>query len=206
MRKRVLAIVAIVVAGFGAAGLRVVLEGRSALADGDAAMEAKRPAEAIAAWESAARWYLPLAPHVDEAYDRLRSFATARNSIGAWRAIRRAALATRNLWQPHDGDLAAANAAIAQLAAADPERPPAGARYGDYADYQAIVLARDPRPSWLAALGAIAGIACWLAGMALVIRRSAPREGGPPLLQRIRSPAVIAAIGAVAWVLGLYTA
>jgi len=195
MRKRVLTIVAIVVAALAVMSLRVVLEGRSALADGDAAIEAKHPIDAIAAWETAARWYLPGAPHVDEAYDRLHTVARDRRSLAAWRAIRRAALATRHLWQPHQGDLAEANTAIAELTAADPEGAPGGG-----ADWQARILATDPRPSSLAALGAIAGIACWLAGMAIVIRRSAP--GG----RSIRAPAVVAVLGALAWVLGLYTA
>ncbi|HWU88627.1 MAG TPA: hypothetical protein VN253_15260, partial [Kofleriaceae bacterium] len=70
MRRLVLA-AAIVLAAVGALALRVVLEGRAALADGDAAYAAKRPTEAIAAWETAARWYLPGAPHVGEAYARL---------------------------------------------------------------------------------------------------------------------------------------
>ncbi|MDQ3368636.1 MAG: hypothetical protein M3680_24675, partial [Myxococcota bacterium] len=110
---RALVIAGIVLAALGALGIRVVLEGRRALAAGDAALSARRTADAIAAWETSARWYLPLAPHVDDAYARLTGLARsdAKHALLAWRAVRRAALATRSLWTPHAGELAEADAA-----------------------------------------------------------------------------------------------
>jgi hypothetical protein len=195
VKRRLLWIAAVVFAGMGACGLRVVIEGRTALSDGDAALAAKRPADAIAAWESAARWYLPGAPHVDEAYDRLRQFATTYKSLAAWRAIRSAARATRHLWQPHGDQLAAADAAITELAATDPERAPAGGPDpAKFSTWHAERLAADPRPSTGAAALAIAGIVCWLAGMALLIRRQTRVHGA------------IAVAGVALWALGLYTA
>src|SRR5207249_6511963 len=86
-----------------------------------------KPGEAIRSYEAAARWYLPFAPHVDAAYERLRGLTTPsaspdgeRDVLAAWRAIRGAARATRSLWQPHAADLADADAAIASLQARDP--------------------------------------------------------------------------------------
>ena len=120
--RRALAIAAVVLAATFALALRAVTAGRAALAEGDAALAARRPADAIAAWEAAARWYLPGAPHVDEAYARLVRLAAAgeeaggtnpRQALAAWRAVRSAARATRSLWTPHAADLAAADAAIA---------------------------------------------------------------------------------------------
>ncbi|MBA3455937.1 MAG: hypothetical protein H0T42_22760, partial [Deltaproteobacteria bacterium] len=104
--KRALVVVAIAVATIGALAIRVVVEGRTALAEGDEAASAGRTEDAIAAWESAARWYLPSAPHVDEAYSRLIDLAAQRGVRGlpAWRAVRSAALATRHLWTPHGDD------------------------------------------------------------------------------------------------------
>ncbi len=208
MNRRLVAIVAVVGAGLGAASLRVVLEGRAALSRGDAAMAEHHPVDAIAEWESAARWYLPLAPHVDQAYHRLREFAKTRHSLAAWRAVRRAALATRHLWQPHADDLAAADTAIAELATADPERAPVGIRDRDgYQKWQANLLAQDPRPSTGITLLAIAGIACWLAGLGVLLYRDRAAERGKRLdRQRFRTPALIAAVGALVWVVGLYTA
>nr|MDQ3301346.1 hypothetical protein [Myxococcota bacterium] len=106
--KRIVAIAGIVIATLCALGIRVVVEGKQALAAGDAALSAKRTTEAIAAWETAARWYLPAAPHVDDAYARLISIARSNDAhaLAAWRAVRRAALASRSLWTPHAADLA----------------------------------------------------------------------------------------------------
>jgi hypothetical protein len=88
---------------------------------------------AIDAYETAARWYLPLAPHVGAAYTGMRLIAARTDpataqpgtadpatAIAAWRGIRSAARTTRSLWTPHHADLALANAAIARLSAQDP--------------------------------------------------------------------------------------
>jgi hypothetical protein len=219
VKQRLLWIAAVVIAGMGACGLRVVLEGRSALAEGDAALAAGRPADAVAAWESAARWYLPGAPHVGEAYDRLHELATTHKSLAAWRAIRSAARATRHLWQPHGDRLAAADTAITELAAADAERAPAGGPDpAKFSTWHATRLAGDPRPSAGSAALAIAGIVCWLAGMALLIRRQTRihgndrgDEGSPLPLTTLLHPGprlalVIAVAGVALWALGLYTA
>jgi hypothetical protein len=194
VRRAFVITVAIVVAGLLALALRVVIEGRSALARGDAAMAANRYPDAIAAWEAAARWYLPLAPHVDDAYDRLRELAKSKESLAAWRAIRSAALATRGPWQPHADDLAEANAAIAALTAADPERAPIGGPDPvAHVTWHAARLAADARPGLGSSFLAVSGIACWLAGMAALVRRRTWARG------------TIAAIGVLAWAVGLYT-
>lgn len=190
-RRGIAAVAAIAVAGLAALALRVVLEGREALAAGDDALASRRPGDAIASWESAARWYLPGAPHVDEAYDRLRGFARAYHSVAAWRAIRGAALATRSLWTPHDDDLAEANAAIAEIAADDPD--PAGGDRVARLTWHLDRLVADPRPSRPIVALAVAGILCWLIGTALLVRHGATRSVG----------AAMAAVGVVAWVIGL---
>ncbi|MEO8698659.1 MAG: hypothetical protein ABI867_01415 [Kofleriaceae bacterium] len=206
MKRRLAIIAAIVVAGLAALAVRVVIEGRNALADGDEAMAAKHPGDAISAWEAAARWYLPGAPHVDEAYDRLRDYARSTRSLTAWRAIRTAATATRSLWTPHADDLAEANAAIAAIAADDPDRAPAADpdRAKRLAWHQDR-LAADARPGRFAAVLAIAGILLWLAGIAVLVRR-----GGEPSPKTGRHPALvgiaITVAGIVAWAVGLYSA
>ncbi len=193
MKRKLAWITAVVVAGLAALALRVVLEGRAALAEGDAAMAEQRAADAITAWEAAARWYLPSASHVDDAYDRLRELARTHHSAAAWRSIRSAARATRGLWQPHAEDLAEADAALLALATTDPERAPAGGEPAKFTAWYGEQLARDPRPSSGSAALAIVGIAGWLVGMALVIRRPSWRH------------AAISAGGLAAWALGVYT-
>ncbi|HEU0029612.1 MAG TPA: hypothetical protein VFQ53_03190 [Kofleriaceae bacterium] len=206
MRRRLVVVVALVLAVLGVLALRVVREGRAALAEGDEALAAKRPGDAVAAWESAARWYLPFAPHVDEAYDRLRSFARERKSLPAWRAIRSAALATRSLWTPHDDDLAEANAQIAELSAADPDGAPVlGDDVGLRRAWHAGRLAADPRPSDAASALALFGVAAWLAGIAVLVARALDDRG-----KLVRRPALVGFAltlgGILAWAVGLYSA
>lgn len=206
--KRALVIIAIVVAALATLAVRVVIEGRNALAEGDAALVAKRPIDAIAAWETAARWYLPLAPHVDEAYASLTLIAKSdpRVALVAWRAVRRAATATRSLWTPHADDLATANAAIAKLSAEHPEGAPgAGSNISERMAFFAARLGEDPRPSIGAATLAILGILSWLAGIGVIVRRGLDAQA-----RLVRRPALVGAalsvVGVVGWALGLYNA
>jgi len=207
--QRALVIAAIVLAGLGSLGLRAVLKGRAALAEGDAALAAGRPADAIAAWETAARWHLPGAPHVGEAYARLVRLAAGdpRHALAAWRAVRGAARATRSLWTaPHAEDLAAADAAIARLSADDPEAARAGGPdHAARVAWHLGALARDPRPRPAAVALACLGIAAWLAGVAHLVRRGLDASG-----RLVRRPVLAAAAltlgGLAAWLLGLSTA
>jgi hypothetical protein len=206
--KRALVIAAIVLAGLGALAVRAVASGRAALAEGDAALAGRRPADAIAAWETAARWYLPGAPHVDEAYTRLVRLAgeDRRHALAAWRAVRGAARATRSLWTPHADDLAAAAAAIARLSADDPEASLAGGPdHATRVAWHAGELARDPRPRPAAVALACLGIAAWLAGVAWLVRRGTDASGR--LARRpARAAAALTLAGLAAWLLGLYAA
>lgn len=207
MKRRIAWIGGVVVAALAVLALRVVIEGRAALAEGDAAMAQHHVVDAIAAWETAARWYLPLAPHVDDAYARLAEVAKEPPfALVAQRAIRSAALATRTLWQPHADELAAANAAIATLAADDPDAALAGGP--DHAArerWHADRLANDVRPYGLFRVLAALGIACWLGGLAWALRRGMTAEG-TPVRRPLAIGAGIAIFGLLAWFLGLYNA
>ena len=207
--RRLAVILAIVLAGFGALAIRVVIEGRGALADGDAALASGNGAEAIRAFEASARWYLPLAPHVDEAYDRLRALTRSEDpgvALTAWRAIRSAARATRWLMASHGGELEAADAEIAKLAARDAEAAPAGGPTTAAREaWHLGRLARDPRPRPGAAGAAALGIVVWLTGFFVLIRRGVTAGGGV-----VRRPALVGAamivVGLVCWAAGLYNA
>jgi len=197
--KRALVILAIVVAGLGALAIRVVTEARAALAEGDDWALRGKPTEAVAAYETAARWYLPLAPHVDAAYARLRTLALdpdPRVALTAYRTIRSAARATTGLWTPHAADLADADAAIAQREARSPGAaspgPTTAAREAWYADR----LARSDRGSRAAAALAALGLLVWVGGAISLARASSGR---------IARAAVMLA-GLVCWAVGLYNA
>ncbi len=199
---RALAILLVVLGLAGALAIRVVIAGRDALADGDAAAARGRPGEAIREDESAARWYLPLAPHVDEAYARLRELAASSDpavSLAAWRAIRGAARATRSMWTPHASDLAAADAAIAARSVAVP-----GAATTDVA-WHRDRLARDARAGIGALVLAGLGLALWLGGGLVLVSRGTTAAG---VLARRPALASVGAIvlGVGLWAAGLYNA
>jgi len=193
-----LAIGVAIVAVIAVISLRVVLAGRGALGDGDDWMLRGKPAEAIRSYEAAARWYVPFAPHVDAAYAKLRGLAgDTPTGLLAWRAIRSAARATRNLWQPHAADLADADAAIARLAARDPAAGEgAGTSIEAREAWHGARLSEDLRANRGAAALAGLGIAALLAGAFLLVRRSRPAL----------VPGVAIALGTVCWLVGLYNA
>ncbi len=207
--RRAVVVMAFVVAAFGAVAVRVVLEGRHALADGDEAAAAGSVREAIARWEAAARWYLPGAPHVDGAYDRLRrtaeaSDATPSVSLAAWRAIRSAAHATTSLWTPHAEDLSDADAHIAELSSRDPDGASAGG--ADAATRRAFHLdrlARPTRPSREVVALSCLGLITWLGAATYAVRRGFDRTGK---LARGSAAvgAAVAAAGLAAWAISLY--
>lgn len=207
--KRALVIAAIVLAGAGALAVRVVVAGRAALAEGDEAYAARRAADAIAAWEAAARWYLPGAPHVGEAYARLVRLADnpqtpPAQALAAWRAVRSAARATRGLWTPRTSELAAADAAIARLAAVDSTgSPAAGADLAARTAWHRGELARDPRPRPLAVALACLGIAAWLSGLGWLVRRGID-DGGRLVRRPALAGAAVTLGGLAAWMIGLH--
>jgi len=191
VKRSALACAAIVLAGLAAAAIRIVYEGRGALAEGESALGRGDKRGAIVAFEAAARWYLPGAPHVADAYAELRALtADPAVALPAWRAIRTAALACRWLVTPHGDDLAAANAAIAKLSAADP-----GVGSGGTEAWHATRLERTSAPRPAAAALAVIGIALWI-GAAIALARRRPA----------RMPAVVMAIGVALWAVGLYNA
>lgn len=211
--SRTILIVAVVLAVFGALGIRVVVEGRGALDEGDDWMTRGRPVEAIAAFEASARWYLPLAPHVDDAYTRLRALGASEDpgvALAAWRGIRSAARATRTLWQPHGDHLAAADTAIAALSA----RMPGAAPIGDPAvptstaereAWHRARLSRDGRAGLGGALVAAFGIVLWLGGAGLLVSRGLTAGGSLVRKQSLVAGASIV-VGLVCWFVGLYNA
>jgi hypothetical protein len=245
VKRRILLIAAFVLAGIGALAIRVVIDGRAAMRVGDEAMLScfpvydARPANAadvnppacfvaIDAYETAARWYLPLAPHVGAAYTGLRIIATRTDpataqggfadpavALSAWRGIRSAARATRSLWTPHAADLALADAAIARLSARDPAAGKMGAdpisgstTPVDDASREAwheARLANDVRPSIGAAALAGLGVLLWLVGVVVLVWHGVDRAG-----VWVRRPAIgaggVIVLGLVLWFVGLANA
>lgn len=190
---------AIVVAVLAALSIRIVVEGRSALGDGDDWMLRGKPIEAAGAYEAAARWYLPLAPHVDDAYAKLKKLAASDDPVvqlAAWRAIRSASRATAGLWTPHAADLADANTAIARLEARQPGAASPGTTTAAREAWYRDRLGRATGASHGAAIVAAIGVLIWLGGALSLVRASSAKL--------LRAGIMLA--GLVCWAAGLYNA
>ena len=211
--KRKLVTAAIVV-GFCLAVVvtRAVWQGRGALDEGDRALEANDSEEAIRGWRRAARWYVPFAPHVSDAYDRLEALAQLaekkgdlRTALAAWQGVRGSILATRSFYTPHEERLAPANHKIAELMAKLDPSPPAEMSGPQLAAWHYELLARDESPSVVWSLVALIGFALWIGGGILFAVRGVSADD-----RLVRRPAITAGVaimaGLVVWLLGLYNA
>jgi hypothetical protein len=212
MRRRLLTAALVVAFCLGVVVTRAIWQGRSALDDGDRALEAGDVAEAIRWWRRAARWYVPFAPHVPDAYDRLEQLGTAaerrgdlRVALSAWEGVRGSILATRSFYVPEEDRLEPANRHIAGLLAHLETQPPQGMSTADLAAWHYGLLARDEAPSvgWTAL--ALLGFLTWIGGGVLFAIRGVSRDD-----RLVRRPAVVAGVavmvGLVVWLLGLYNA
>ena len=191
---------------------RAVWEGRGALADGDAAAEAGDRDGAIRWWRRAARWYVPLAPHVGDAYDRLERLGTAAEEEGdlatalaAWQGVRGSILATRSFYTPHADRLEPANRHIASLMSRLEGNAAAGQDAAAREAWHFDLLARDEAPSVGWTLVALLGFAIWVGGGVLFALRGVSPEDR--LVARTATSAgVLVLAGLFVWLLGLYNA
>lgn len=191
MRRKLAIAAAVTAIVLGVLVTRAVWQGRAALRDGDAAAARGDLAAAIDHWQRAARWYVPLAPHVDDAYHRLEATATDQGRLGnleislqAWRAIRSSVLATRWLVTPQ-------------------------AKRYDRATRYLTLVTRTELPDdaasvpWM--LFALAGSGLWIGGCAYFARRGLDPEDR--LVRKAASAGGgMVLIGLIAWVIGLYNA
>lgn len=207
-------ITAAIVVGFCLAVVvtRAVWQGRAALDDGDRALAAGDSEEAIRGWRRAARWYVPLAPHVSDAYDRLEALAALaekkgdlRTALAAWQGVRGSILATRSFYTPESDRLEPANRKIADLMSRlDPTLPVDMTREQLVAWHHEL-LARDESPSVGWSLLAVLGFVVWIGGGVLFAMRGVSAED-----RLVRRPAITAGVlvmaGLVLWLVGLYSA
>ncbi|HKE19842.1 MAG TPA: hypothetical protein VKB80_33430 [Kofleriaceae bacterium] len=212
MRRRIAALALVVAFCAGVVVTRAVWQGRAALDDGDRAFSAGDNEEAIRWWRRAARWYVPLAPHVVDAYDRLQALAgeaeakgDVATALAAWQAVRGSILATRSFYVPHEERLDPANKHIAGLLARMDGAPDAGKTEAERAAWHYRVLDRDEAPDVGWTLLALAGFLTWLGGGALFAWRGISADD--KLVPRAATTAgLLVASGLVLWLLGLYQA
>lgn len=210
-KRRVIAAAVIVGLCLGVVVTRAIWQGRSRVAEGDRAMARGKIDTAVLSWSRAARWYVPLAPHVGQAHHRLADFAQRAEADGkpgqalmAWRALRSSILATRSFYTPSGDRLEQANRAIARLMAAEvapAETAPAGTSEAD--QYQR--LAEDSAPSVLWSLIALLGLGLWIGGGLLFALHGV--DAADRLVARAAvTSGVMVAVGLVVWLVGLRNA
>jgi hypothetical protein len=213
MKRKLIAVAIVVGVCLGVVVTRAVWEGQSALSDGDAASERGEKLEAINKWRRAARWYVPLAPHVGKAYDRLEDMAaTARTNgdvaveLAALRGVRGSILATRSFFTPHSHRLDRANQRIAELMASieggavSPDQTEDQRRQWHY-----DLLSRDDSPSVLWSVIALIGFGGWIGGAVFFALRGVTPDDKLVARNAAYAGALVAG-GLVIWMLGLYNA
>jgi hypothetical protein len=200
---------AIVVAIGAAVSSRVLINGDAELAASTAALALGDPREAVVAARRAAGWYLPGAPHVAAAYQRLLALArTAEQhrqgdiALAAWRGVRSAALESRWLYTPHRAELDEANREIARLMAKVPNAAQPDASI-QQAALQKLLRHEVPNPWW--ALGLLGGALLTATGFASWAT-AAGDVAGRLAWARARAGAAMALSGIVLWLLALWRA
>jgi hypothetical protein len=197
----------------GTASARVVFSGEKEIALSTAALRAGDSHAAAEHARRAAGWYMPGAPHVRVAYERLMALGTAAEGLGdretalyAFRAVRTASIETRWVLVPHEDDRNKADRAIARIEADAPRAPAMRAeppRAIERAELEALARDEAPRTGWVVAL--VAGALTWAAGAALVARRAIGATGLVSV-RRALPGLVLTGSGVAMWLLALWRA
>jgi hypothetical protein len=176
--------------------VRLLVDARSAMADGAAAEQRGETLLAIRHYLDAGRLYVPGGPYTARALDRLDKIAVTAVTEGdyataraAFEAERAAILGTRAFYTPHGGRLPDLERKLARLLAAS-EASFTAATFEQRARWHAERLAERPRPKTPWVLLALLGLAIWLASAVLFFRHGLDAHLG---LRRL--PAVLAASG-----------
>lgn len=211
-RRQIILVVATVFLCFAVLSARALWEGRDALDKGQTAM-AEGDGESAVRWlRRAARWYVPLAPHVGEAYESLEALATAAEQSGdpalalaAWTGIRSSVRATRSFYTPHEERMQRADVQIARLMAAQelasaPDSDPKAREAWHYA-----LLQKNAMPSVGWSIVALLGLALWVGGgFGFALRGVDDQDKLVPKAAAYSGAAI--AIGLLVWLTGLYLA
>lgn len=213
MKRKVLTTLAISFLLFGVLSVRTLWQGRTALDAGDTAMSAGIPKDAIRHWRRAARWYLPLAPHVESAYDRLRSLGQSAESegdtqtaIAAWTGIRSSVRATRSIYTPFPERLEEADRHIADLMVRwEVELGQSADVAPSRVDWHLKLLKIDHMPSTSWSIIALLGLALWIGGgFAFALRGVDAQDQLVP--KAAAYSGVMVVIGLLVWLTGLHLA
>ncbi len=207
--RRTLWLALVVVAAAAVITVRALYSGEAQLAASTDALKAGDAHQATVRARRAASWYVPGAPHVGVAYQRLIALAEAaernqRDDIAllAWRAVRSASQQTRWLITPHARDAARAEREIARLSSV---APGAAVADPDRVRQQLKLLATHPGPSRLWAVVLLLSFVLALAGLWWWIRKVAA-SAGQLLWRQARGPTTMTLAALLLWLLAVWRA
>jgi hypothetical protein len=183
--RSVAALSSVLLAASAVLAFRTAQRGEGELAASERAFDAGQVELSLQHARRAASAYVPGAPHVQAAYERLRAIARgaelardAELARVAWSAVRGAAWESRHVWQPRAAELREADAELARLAGAPLHSAP------------------DPRPGVGFVLALAAGATSVVLGLWWLLgQERASRSGGLSM----RLAAVSCLMGALAW-------
>tara|TARA_R110002096_G_scaffold433887_5_gene653969 strand:+ start:96843 stop:97499 length:657 start_codon:yes stop_codon:yes gene_type:complete len=211
-RRRLLIAVASVFLCVGVLSTRALWEGRSSLKRGNAFLERGDSEGAVRNWRRAARWYLPLAPHVASAYDKLQGLALSAEergdiqvAISAWTGIRSSVRATRSFYTPYSERLAEADTHLAKLMAQLELQSDATVDLVETEEWHRALLKRDQMPSVGWSIVALLGLALWIGGGFGFALRAVDDNDRLVRKAAAYSGAAVA-VGMLVWLLGLHWA
>jgi hypothetical protein len=189
---------------------RVVVEGERRMAESDEAFHRGDVRAAVEKARHAAILYIPGAPHVTPAYQRLVAAAVGAEAAGdlaaarlGWSAVRAAAVETRSLWPVREAELARANHALVRLAAhgrSPVETDPKELRERLLSVYEVTGQSRAP-----AALGLLLGLVLTAAGIGIFGQRGLVADGGISWAGA-RLGLLLLLVGAACWTITVYWA
>lgn len=196
---------------------RAIFDGTASMHRSDELLAQGEIDGSIALALRAARLYVPFAPHVRAAYERMRSIAfdaelrgDRETALLAWEALRGASRSTRTFWTPFADRASEADEHIASILASAPQTGVEAPQPRDaLAREQRARLQADalPRPSLIALM--YLGLVAWLIGawralspLDRDVRRAPARFGfGSATSERVVTGAVLALAGLIAaWI------
>jgi hypothetical protein len=190
---------------------RVVVEGSREERASETALAAGDMAGATVHARRAAMAYVPFAPHVGRAYQRLRTIALDAETRGnpdaalfAWRAVRSASIGSSWLLPAAARERRAADTAIARLSAMTlaASLPAHRAIPPDTARRYAQMLATDAVPARGRIAVLLGGLAALVAAVIFGINGALSADGRIDL-SKAKGAAALAIVGCVGWIVGL---
>ena len=211
-KRRMLIVLASMFLCLGVLSARALWEGRGALQEGNSLLAEGDTEGAVRLWRRAARWYLPMAPHVESAYDKLRGLALSAEeqgntkiAVAAWTGIRSSVRATRSFYTPFADRLDEADTHIAKLMAKMEQQSDATANVAETEQWHLALLKRDEMPSVAWSIIALFGLALWIGGgFGFALRGVDDNDRLVPKAAGYSGAAI--AVGMLVWLLGLHWA